>query len=159
MNPPPTHYPPSGGYARQVPIIAVLIITTGALQVVTTIAGVIVFAVILANEPGNNEGAVVGMAFMGVFGLISVLSGVVMIVAGALNYRWKARIFGIIACAQSVLMAFMLCIPAVIVPIGLTVYCVIVYVNPEVTRGFEMGRQGMTRQQIAAALGIGYNRP
>jgi hypothetical protein len=96
--------------------------------------------------------AVLGMAsaIYVVMGAPAVISGVLCIIAGIKNLKFRSRTLGMVAlgsCAASVLTCY--CLPT---GIGLMVYGLIVYINDQTAKAFELGEQGMTTEQVHAAM-------
>lgn len=81
-----------------------------------------------------------------VFGLPIVVSGLLQIVAGIRNLRFRGRVLGIIALLSNI-PAILSCYCA---PTGIAVlvFGLIVYFNLSVIQAFEMAKSGATREQI-----------
>jgi len=77
-----------------------------------------------------------------------LISGLVRIVAGIQNFRFRGRVLGIVSfCLGLVSMLGCYCAPT---SIALLVYGLMVYLNPAVVAAFDMGAQGMGGNAILA---------
>ena len=73
------------------------------------------------------------------------------IVAGIRNYKFRGRVFGLVALGGGMItMITCYCAPTAI---ALGVYGLITFLNPEVNQAFAMAASGKKREEIMAALG------
>ena len=139
------------GMVRHVPTVATLMLVQGVLESLMGMffIGMGVFMAVAVREamiqqPPNGQD-VEKFAWMmggiyGGLGLVGIIGGVVKIVAGILNLRFKSRIFGIVAlCSGATTFLNWLCLPTAI---GLGIYGLIVYFDEAVRYAFQLGRQG-----------------
>jgi len=88
----------------------------------------------------------IGGAFYLLMGGALVAAGGLNIVAGVKNLKYRSRTLGIAALAIGGLGMFTCyCAPTAI---GLLIYGLIIYLNEDVRRAFEMGEQGASPDQI-----------
>jgi hypothetical protein len=83
-------------------------------------------------------------------GIPVLISGVLRIVAGVKNYRFRGRTLGLVSMIgglSSMLSCY--CAPTAV---GLLVYGLILYMNPAVKAAFQMVEQGQTVDQVLAAF-------
>ena len=144
----PSPEPSSRRMERHVRIVAVLMIIHGILQlglsVLIGFAGA-AMSMGLAQQQQEVETPVPLVWFSILYlvgaGVILILA-VVQVVAGILNYQFRARVFGIVALALNMLSAVTCyCAPT---SIGLAVYGMVVYLNGDVVRAFEASRSSRT---------------
>jgi hypothetical protein len=150
---------------RQVPLLAVLSIVQGGLE---CLAGVLYAAMgplmrtflDAALEQQAREGGVrpelppafatwMAAAYV-LLGLASLAVGVLRIVAGVRGLKYRGRILGIVSLAVGVV-SFLTCYCAP-TSLALMVYGLIVYLNSDVGRAFEMAKGGASAEQIRAAF-------
>ncbi len=147
---------------RQVPVVAVLSIVQGALE---CLAGVFYAAMgpmmrtILENVARQQPeartelptGFAAGMtAFYVAGGLVVLAVGVLRIVAGIRGLSYRGRVLGIVSLAAGLLSVLTCyCLPT---SLALAVYGLIVYLNADVARAFEMGEQGASKAEVQAAF-------
>ena len=85
-----------------------------------------------------------------VFGLVILSVGILRIVAGVRNYKYRGKVLGIVALVVGMLPALTCyCLPT---SLGLLIYGLIVYLNNDVVRAFAMGEEGMPPDQIKASF-------
>lgn len=148
-----------GGLARQVPIVAILLMVQGGLELLMggfllLMAGT--FAVVAAqqNPMAANPNAPLppqafGWALGGTYGVMGVgglAIGVLKAFAGWRNYGFRGRVLGIAALVSGVLsLVTCYCFPTAIL---LMIYGLIVYLNAETAWAFSMGDQGLKRDQV-----------
>src|ERR1051326_4700476 len=159
------------GWVSQVRTFAILNIVQGVLEVplgvfLTGLATM--FPVLIKMDQAKNANGAQdepGMIWMvsGIYFVIGIpvlVCGILRIVAGVKNYRFRGRtlsLISIIAGAASVMTCY--CAPT---SLGLLVYGLTLHLNPAVKMAFEMGRQGKTADQILAAFTLyqpGYYPP
>lgn len=81
-----------------------------------------------------------------VFGPVLTAAGVLKIVAGVRNYRYRSPLLGIVALASALVSALnCACLP---LALPLAAYGLYLYRQPAVERAFQMGSQGLSRQWI-----------
>jgi uncharacterized membrane protein HdeD (DUF308 family) len=153
-------------WVSQVRTFAILNIIQGALEIPMGLmfSGMaVLFPVMMSMEQARDPSAGEELPFDGrmywlvsgiylVIGIPVLTSGILRIVAGVRNFRFKGRtlsLISIIAGASSVLSCY--CAPTAL---GILVYGLIIHLNPAVKAAFEMGRQGRTAEQILAAFSL-----
>lgn len=144
----------------QVTVVAILLIIEGALELI--IAPVFLFvgpAMILEFDQQSAEipPAVVG-GIISLFGVLVLAAAVLKIWAGIKNLKYRGRTLGIVAVASAGLSMFLCyCAPS---GLALLIYGLIVYLNGDVARAFELGEQGWSPDQIKASfLARPFQRP
>jgi uncharacterized membrane protein HdeD (DUF308 family) len=81
-------------------------------------------------------------------GIPVLISGVLRVIAGVQNYRFKGRTLGLVSIIAGMATLFSCyCAPTAV---GLLVYGLILHLNPAVRAAFELGRQGYSGDQILA---------
>jgi hypothetical protein len=136
----------------QVTVVAILLIVEGALELL--VAFILLIggpAMMLEFEQQSAEvpPAVVG-AIVTIFGVVALAAAVLKIVAGIRNLKYRGRTLGIVALVSGVLTMFTCyCAPTAL---ALMVYGLIVYLNGDVARAFEQGKQGWSSDQIKASF-------
>src|SRR5262245_5687246 len=138
------------GLIGHVPIIAALLIVQGALELCFALFCYAFIALVVWGPQKELEG-MRGLSI--VFALISVpslVSGVLRIVAGFFNFRYRRRGLGMTAlCVGLTTLATAYCAPTAI---ALAIYGLIVYVNEPVAMAFAMGDRGRTSGEIRGAF-------
>ena len=145
---------------RQVPVVATLMIVEGVLELLCglyyTAMGPIM-AVIVGFTGGKmppptpgtpnpqNMMLFVGGIYVGL-GVINLAAGIIKIVAGIQNYRFRGRILGFVAIGSSI--ATMFTCYCWFTAIGLCIYGLIVYCHNDVGRAFKLAARGYTVDQI-----------
>ena len=145
---------------QQVRVVAILNAVQGGLEIVMALFW-IAYAVILPVMMNNpefeqqmnqqpdppSENFMRGMTIiLGVVGGVLLLLGVLRVVAGVRNWRFRGRMMGIASFALGALSVFSCyCAPTAI---GVLVYGLIVYLNPSVTQAFAVGEEGMPGDRI-----------
>ena len=170
--PPPGGYPPPpGGYpggfpppprrrsgmVGQVTVVAILMIVQGSLVcllgLLLLLIGPAMFALSGTSEvrtESDRIGTLVGGAIYMVIGGVWLLTGGLNILAGVRNLKYRGRTLGIVAMCIGLIAVFT-CYCS-LTAIGVMIYGLIVYLNDDVRRAFEMGEQGATPQQIKASF-------
>jgi hypothetical protein len=83
-------------------------------------------------------------------GVVALASGILRIVAGVQNYRFKSRILGLVSIIVGVAPVFTCyCAPSAI---GMLVYGLIIHLDPAVVAAFKMVAEGKTAGQVLAAF-------
>lgn len=151
-------YVSPGGMARQVPIVAVLLIVQGGLEGLVGVAYAY-FAFIERTRAAdalqaarNPRGmTAVFIAASGAMALVALVSALVKVWAGCRNYTYRGRTLGVVA----LLSGFASCLTLYCAPtsISLAIYGLIVYLNGQSAQAFALRQEGMTVNQIAATLG------
>ena len=143
------------GRARQVPIVAILLMVQGGLEVLfggfILVYGLIMGAVAPAGgdnlgPPGAGLPLWVFVAGFIVYGAVALFTGLLRLVAGWRNYFFRGRLLGLAALVGG--MASLLtcyCFPTAL---ALLIYGLIVYLNDQSAAAFELGKQGYRREQI-----------
>ncbi len=148
--------PPSQtGMVRHVPLIGILMIIQGGLEVCMALVligmGAFWPAMMALGEAQGDKWApprqeappemfwLMG-AMYGLFGAVVLGAAVLHIVAGIRNYKFRSRVLGIIALVVG-MAATLLCCYCAPSAIALGVYGLICLTNPEVVRAFELARR------------------
>jgi hypothetical protein len=145
-----------GGLARQIPVVAILLMVQGGLEVL--MSGICALAggtfAVLATQQGQ-QGAPnappqafgwVMVAVYAVMGCGAFCAAAIKLFAGWRNYSFRGRTWGIAALASCVIsLVTCYCFPTAL---ALMVYGLIVYLGAESGWAFSMGDQGLTREQI-----------
>ena len=149
------------GYVAQVRVVAILNCVQGALEIplgliLTAVAVFVPYAIEMEEQAGRGGGGppeemkwIIGGAY-GTIGAALLLSGMLRIVAGIQNYRFRWRTLGMVSYFTG--LASMIACYCAPTSIGIMVYGLIVYLNPAVKAAFEMGKQGMSGDQILASF-------
>lgn len=140
-----------GGLARQVPIVAILLMVQGGLEVL--VGGVFLLFGGTMAVFATQEAVQQGMFFGGVstvMGIVGIAAGVLQAVAGWQNYFFRRRWLGLAALIAGLGSAFTCyCFPTALV---LMLYGLIVYCSRQSSWAFALGRQGLSRERILTAL-------
>lgn len=101
-----------------------------------------------ANGAGARPESAVMIATFAVMGLPAMMGGILQIVAGVRGYQFRSRTLGVLALSANLLSCLTIyCAPSAI---GISVYGLIVFLNPRVAQAFTMRDQGYTPEQILA---------
>ena len=151
----------SPGMVSHVPIVSILMMVQGGLEVVMGLGLVAIggfFPVMLqmdqnaAGRPQElppEELSWVFLVMYGGLGVLTLIAAGLHIFAGIRNYQFRSRVLGIVALAGGLVTMFSCyCAPTAI---GLGVYGLIVFLNPEATQAFALGESGKKRGDILAA--------
>jgi hypothetical protein len=138
--------------ARRLSTIAVLLIVQGALDLVFGLAlsGVAAYVarggtgLPLERFPAEPVIAVI------VFGPALMAAGALKVAAGIRNYGYRSPLLGIVALGSCVVS--MANCPLAVLPLALMIYGLRVYRHRDSERAFLMGKQGLSREWIAASL-------
>jgi len=151
--------PPSGppprkpGPVKHVPIVAVLMIVQGALEALLGLLFLIFGPVALsgAMAQGGSEPPPVFVGVLAIFlALFLLASAGLLIFAGIRNLKYRSRTLGLVALAVGALSSITCyCAPTAL---GLLIYGLIVYLNGDVRRAFELGEQGATSDEIVRTI-------
>ena len=152
-------YPPlpprRSGYVGQVTVISILMIVQGSLVslvgLLMLVVGPTIFSLSGSSHRAEEERM---MSLMGgfyiLFGGLLLGVGGLNIAAAIKNLKYRSRTLGITALCLGVLAIFTCyCAPTAI---GLMIYGLIIYLNQDVSRAFEMGEQGMSPEQIKNSI-------
>ena len=149
-----------GGWARQITIVAILLIVEGVLELLYGLymVGMGVFMAtyfenFLPPEQRNAPNAPPPAFMFGIFFVWAVFiipPAIVKIWAGISNYNFRRRTLGIVALA----LGAMSCVTIYCAPTGiaLMIYGLIVYLKPDSEMAFACGAQGFTGDQIRARI-------
>jgi hypothetical protein len=151
------------GAVRQVRIFAILNAVQGLLEIPMGLftAGMgILFPALMQMDKTRNANPAGGgppdefvwfiTAIYFAIGIPVLISGVLRIVAGVRNYRFKGRTLGMISLVSGLgSMLSCYCAPTAI---GLLIYGLILFLNPAVKAAFAMAQQGRSVEQILAAF-------
>lgn len=148
----------AGGLISHVRIVSILMIVQGSLVVLLgifmAVMGFVMPAIMqadpnFANTP-NAPPMWIFPTIYGGLGFMLLVVGVLNILAGIRNYRFRSRGLGITAMSMGMAAALTCyCAPTAI---GLLIYGLIVYLNPQVAAAFALAQQGYTPDQILAAV-------
>ena len=148
----------SPGLVGHVPIISILMMVQGGLEIVMGLGLVAIggfFPVLLqmdpnaANRPQDLPPVWIFLAIYGGLGVVTLVAAGLHLFAGIRNYQFRGRVLGIVALAGGLVAMFSCyCAPTAI---GLGVYGLIVFLNPETTQAFALGEAGTKRGDILAA--------
>jgi hypothetical protein len=138
---------------RQVPVVGILMIVNGLLiAVMGLLYGLgmpLLFAALALKEPPPDDAKAfltVFVSVFGIFGFALLAIAFLHVVAGFRCRRFRNRMLGFIVLFSNVLPLFTTyCAPT---SIGLMVYGLIVFFQPDVTRAFAMGDQGVPVEEI-----------
>jgi hypothetical protein len=160
-------FPHPAGLVRHVRVVAILMIVQGSLELgMAILIGVFtlfmpqMMAQATASHPQDSlppEAFLQIMTFTyGGMAAATFVAALLHIIAGVRNYRFRGKVFGIVAMACGVVTALSCyCLPTAV---GLGVYGLIVYLNEGVAEAFRMGQSGFTSTQILDAFRPTYNR-
>jgi hypothetical protein len=170
--PPPGGYPPPPGgyqgggypplpprrssYVGQVTVISILMIVQGSLVsligLLCMVMGPAMLALSGASHRSGDDQLIsgIGGAFYLFAGALLAAAGGLNITAGIKNLKYRSRNLGIAAlCIGALAMFTCYCAPTAI---GLLIYGLIIYLNQDVSRAFEMGEQGASPEQIKNSI-------
>lgn len=139
------------GYVRQVTFVAVFMIVHGLL--VSLMAAILIFTgaafSFMPPEAGDADfermRGPMSWGF-GIFGGLLLILGLLLVIAAIRNLSFRGRTMGIVAIGASVLTVFTVyCAPTAI---ALAIWGLIVYLNPAVSRAFELREAGTSAADI-----------
>jgi hypothetical protein len=145
---------------RQITVVAILMIVQGSLEIVLGLIFAVGGPALLSFgslSPGRSgatppPGEMMTMMY-GLYigmGVVAFIIGVLKIVAGIRNLKYRGRTLGIVALASgAVALVTCYCFPT---GLGLLIYGLIVYVNSSSGKAFELGEQGMSPSEIKQTL-------
>jgi hypothetical protein len=138
------------GMVDHVPIVAALLMVQGALEIVFAISG-FGFVALAYLGPEKEFAGIRGLAIlMAIISVPALLAGVLQIIAGVFNLRYRRRGLGIAALATGLLaLVTGYCAPSAI---ALAIYGLIVYLNEPVAIAFSMGDGGQSPGEIRGAF-------
>ena len=146
----------SGRFVRHISIVSTLMIINSVLML---IAGVCVTALafVFRMVPEMEEELDAAMinwlsaVYAGV-GAVILTIGFIQLVAGIRNLDFRSRKFGIFALLTGLASIFTVyCAPT---SIGLTVYGLVVYFNPEVEQAFRLRGEGLTKEEVLTKMNV-----
>ena len=164
-NPPPAAYPPGyqgyppyaraprrSGKVLQVTTLAILMIVQGALEAIIGFTLLVMGPAMLSTKPtmsrSDQEAVGIVSAVCIILGVLILLTAGLKIVAGIKNLKYRGRALGMAALISSIVsMLTGYCAPTAI---ALLIYGLIIYLNDDVRRAFEMGEQGVPPEAIKA---------
>ncbi len=158
---PPASRAPSRSMVGHVPVVAILMMVQGGLELLMGLGLVAmggIFPVLMRMDEmqGGGEGPppeMVGwmmLAIYGGLGLVTLVAAGLHLFAGLRNYRFRSRTLGLVALGGGLVTMFTCyCAPT---SIALAVYGLVTYLNPEVSQAFAWGEAGKKRDEILAAL-------
>jgi hypothetical protein len=138
------------GLIGHVPVVAALLTVQGALEILFGLFG-LGFLLLVQVVPDPDLASMRPLGVMlSVLGVPALLCGVLRIVAGYFNFRYRRRALGMMALGLGLMtMITAYCAPTAI---ALAVYGLIVYLNEPVIAAFEMGDGGRSTAEIHAAF-------
>jgi hypothetical protein len=154
-------FPRPAGLVRHVRVVAILMIVQGALElgmaVLLGVLAVIVPQMAAQAASSHPQDSLPPETFLqimtftyGGMAAVTLVAALLHIIAGVRNYRFRGKVFGIVAIACGVLTAMSCyCLPTAV---GLGVYGLIVYLNEGTAEAFRMGESGVTATQILDAF-------
>ena len=145
---------------RHVRVVAIMMIVQGALELLAGI-GLVVMAVAMPQmmmadgmrgmqappqgPPPEQFFWIITLMYGGM-GLAGLIAGILHLVAGLRNYRFRGRTFGIVAAGGGLMaVATCYCLPTAI---GVAVYGLVVLLNTEVSEAFALGEAGYPASDI-----------
>lgn len=147
---------------RQVTVVSILMIVQGSLQVlmggVYTVMGPVMMGIMSSAPtrpaPGgpDPETLMAGISiFYVVAGVLTLAAGVTQIIAGIRALKFRGRTMGIVAaCLNLLSFGTCYCLPT---GLGVMIYGLIVFLNAQSKRAFELGeRGGMSADDIKATV-------
>jgi hypothetical protein len=138
------------GLVGHVPIVALLLIVQGILELAFG-AVCLLFSVAVLLIPDRELANMRGLGIiMAIPAIAALVCGILRIVAGLYNRRFRRRILGMTALGVGLLS--LLTGYCALTAIGLAVYGLIVYLNESVIAAFDMGDRGRPRSDIYAAF-------
>jgi hypothetical protein len=158
-------FPRPGGLVRHVRVVAILMIVQGALElgmaILLGVLAVVVPQVAMQAAASHPQDSLPPETFLQImtftYGGMAAATGVAAllhIIAGVRNYRFRGKVFGIVAMACGVLSALSCyCLPTAV---GLGVYGLIVYLNEGTAEAFRVGESGVAARQILDAFRPAY---
>jgi hypothetical protein len=159
--------------ANQVIVVAILMIVQGVLECLMGIFLAVMALVFVPSflemaerqqkgAPGGPPGMPPGFAELAtgiylVMGLAGLIAGIAHLVAGIRNVSYRGRVLGMVAMFLGLIsIGTCYCAPT---SLGVMIYGLIVYFNQETARAFELGEQGMSREEIRRTLDRDSGRP
>ncbi|HEV3340626.1 MAG TPA: hypothetical protein VG125_09720 [Pirellulales bacterium] len=146
-----------GGMARQIPVVAILLMVQGGLEML--MGGILAlfgstFAFFMVQQQGQGganvpPGPPFGLLMVAVYAVMGIGAFAVAalkLFAGWQNYFFRGRTWGIAALASGVVsIVTCYCFPTALI---LMVYGLIVYLSAEAGWAFSLGDQRFTREQV-----------
>lgn len=141
-------------------MVAVFLIVQGSLEALMgafyAAMAPFMFAM-LKFAPSSGSSAPPPPPYAGLFSLVYVAMGlpilavgILKIVAGIRNHKYKNRVLGIVALGSGAITVYTCyCLPTAI---GLMVFGLMVYLNEQSVRAFELGEAGRTPQEVKQEL-------
>ncbi|NQU22002.1 MAG: hypothetical protein HQ567_12020 [Candidatus Nealsonbacteria bacterium] len=153
------------GLVGHVRVVAILMIVQGVLETLMgvglIVAAVVVPQIIAQQQRGEPQWPPQGLPpeevlwmvrlMYGGMGLAGLIAGVLHIVAGVRNYRFRGRTFGIVASVAGLLaIATCYCLPTAV---AVAVYGLVVLLNTEVSEAFALREAGYPSSDVLAHFG------
>jgi hypothetical protein len=145
----------------QVPIIGILMIVNGSLQVLLSLVYLILVPFVLADRGFGGFGRFGGfggderlfMIIMIVMGILVLATGVMNIIGGILGMKYHGRGFIITALFMNILpLCTIYCLPT---SLGLMIWGLIVMFNGETARAFAYSAEGHSPSEVKSRFGGG----
>jgi hypothetical protein len=137
------------GLIGHVPIIAILLIVQGILELLFCVLGFGFLALSYLGPQKEFTGLRGVGILMAAISAPALISGLLRIVAGVFNLQYRRRGLGMVAlCVGLLTMLTAYCAPTAI---ALAIYGLIVYVNDPVIMAFQMGDSGRPLSEIRNA--------
>jgi hypothetical protein len=138
------------GMVGHVPVVAALLIVQGGLELVFASFAAL-FGAFVVLFPSREAAELRGAALiLGALAVPALLVGILRIVAGFANRRYRRRSLGLAAMMIGLGSVFTFyCAPTAI---GIAVYGLVVYLNESVVVAFDLGQRGKSYSEIQAAF-------
>jgi hypothetical protein len=143
---------------RHINTVAILMIVHGSIEsvlgVLLALMGPMMFGLMKMSPSGTSgpkeQEVVLMTAIYGALGVLVLAAGILKIVAAIKNLKYRSRTLGIVALSSAIVSMFTCyCLPTAL---ALAIYGLIVYLNEQSARAFQMGESGMSPNEIRAAL-------
>jgi hypothetical protein len=142
------------GLVGHVPIVAILLIVQGVLEVLLGLfyGGLALMMLILPEEALDDMDFRSLSILLAIIAVPAIACGALRIAAGLANWQYRRRTLGLVALAAGLGAMFTgYCAPTAI---GLAIYGLIVYVNESVIAAFELGEKKNSKAEIQAAFPV-----
>ncbi len=138
------------GYVRHISIVATLMIIHGVLLLLCACGAFAIIGAFLIDPSIAEQSDPLSMSIIkiiyGLVGSLLSLVGLLQLAAGIRNLDFKNRMLGFVALCFGLLPIFTFwCGPT---SIALTVYGLVVYLQPECRQAFELRREGHSKEEV-----------
>lgn len=145
----------SSGLVHQVGILGILLIVHGVLLLAVAAGGLFIAiiapsALATAQDEAFDQQATATLVMMiyGGMGGLALIVGIVQILSGIRLFRFRSRVFGIVAISMGVVV--WLTGVCALSGIPLMIYGFVVLLNRDVIRAFAMIKQGKSKSEVVA---------